>query len=137
MLAPAPASKGGQPLAADVFAESLCTYMQHAITAASGQKPQPTQASAQTIPAGQSVQQRASTPSSSQSAAAAQNTAAVTAVAKSVADFVSAVIASSINRQQAATARRALKLAQSLVEALQQQRCSVSAGLSEQLVKLT
>ena len=135
---PAAPSKAGQAAtpAVDGFPESLCTYMQHAITAASGQILQPQQPAAQSLQSKPSVQQQAATSLPFQPAAP-QTASGVLVLAKTVTDFVGAVVASTSDMQHAATARRALKLAQSLVETLQQQRCSVPAELTIQMLELT
>ena len=128
-LPPAQAARGkgsSVPLT-DAFAEHLCTHVQHiimhAIKHGAQLSPVPPRVAA--------AEQQATTASSS------AGPQAVMLVVKPVVEFICAVMASACNKQQAATARRALKLAQSLVEALQRQRCIVPAGLTQQLFKLT
>ena len=125
-----PRGKGRQIPASDSFAEHLCTHMQHVISHATAHNAQPSHAAPQP-----SAEQAAATAASS--AAPQSAPPAVQPLAKPIVDFICTVMASACNKQQAATARRALKLAQSLVEALQQQRCTVPAGLSLQLFRLT
>lgn len=122
VLPVAAVGKSGQAQPADAFADGLCTYMQHAITAACVQKSLPAQASAAAPPT---------------QSAAPQNASALCGLAKFVADFVVSVVSNSSDQQQAASARRALQLAQSMAEALQQQRCSVSTDITQNLLKLT
>ena len=140
---PAAPNRNGQAVASvskteavDVFAESLCTYMQHAITAASSQTTGLPQAASQSSLAGHSAQRRGATASATQSAAP-QTGSMGPLLAVFVADFVSAVVSSSADKQHAATAHRALKLAQSLVDALQQQQCLAPTRMTEHLLNST
>ena len=120
----------------DSFAESLCTYMQHAITAVSNETIRPQEAASQSLHRGQSAQPRGA-PAFATQTAALQTDSTDPVLAVNIADFVYAVVSSSGNKQHAATARRALKLAQSLVEALQQQQCLAPTRMTEHLLNST
>ncbi len=137
------ASQKGTSVQAGLAAEQLCTYCQHAITAALGLDQQ---SQTPLIRQKESLQAKtsASTVEQRQGQAAGQpvqtdkpsqaSPRPVQSLVAPTANFVVAVAASASRGLQAAALLRVLKLAQSLVDAMQQQGCETAAELVEMMM---
>ena len=134
------------PVQASSALEQLCTYIQHAITAALAQGQPSTPSTSTQAPHTPPSQPPtpAATAQQQQEQATAQLVLPETpsqtppppiqAVISPIMDFILAAATSASQGMQASAVLRLLKLAQALVDAMQQQRCKAGAGQVEMLM---
>lgn len=134
------------PVQASSAVEQLCTYIQHAITAALAQgQPSPPSPSTQTphtppsqppTPADAAQQQHEQAPAQLvlPETPSQQPPPPIQALISPIMGFILAAATSASQGMQASAVLRLLKLAQALVDAMQQQRCKAGAGQVEMLM---